>query len=78
MLMFASALPESIMARLGKIYVGKPLNIKSRKELLETVRPSQRKFLRADTGDMPEIPATTEIRRLPLTLQPHGTSVASV
>jgi radical SAM superfamily enzyme YgiQ (UPF0313 family) len=78
MLMFASALPESIMARLGKIYVGKPLNIKSRKELLETIRPSHRKFLRADTGDLPEIPATSDVRRLPLTLQAHGTSVASV
>ncbi len=79
MLMFASALPESVMAKLGKIYVGKPLNIKSRKELLETVRPGHRRFLREDTGDLPEIPvAPPEMRRLPLTLQPHGTSVASV
>ena len=51
--MFASALPERVMARLGKIYEGRPLTIKSRKELLATVKPSMRRFLRADTGDMP-------------------------
>jgi radical SAM superfamily enzyme YgiQ (UPF0313 family) len=55
MLMFASALPESLMARMGKIYSGRPLEIKSRKALLATVRPAQREFLRADTGDVPEI-----------------------
>src|SRR5262245_57118104 len=53
LLMFASALPESAMARMGKIHVGRPIEIKSRKALLETVRPSQRRFLRADTGDLP-------------------------
>jgi hypothetical protein len=62
--MFASALPESAMGRLGKIHVGRPLAIKSRKALLESVRPTQRQHLRADTGDVPEIPAAPEIRRL--------------
>lgn len=52
--MFASALPEKIMAKLGKIYYGKPLKVKSRKELLATIRPNQQKFLRADNGDLPE------------------------
>jgi hypothetical protein len=52
--MFASALPEKVMARAGKIYMGRPLRIKSRKELLETVKPSMRRFLRTDTGDMPD------------------------
>jgi radical SAM superfamily enzyme YgiQ (UPF0313 family) len=52
--MFASALPERLMARLGKIYVGRPLTIKSRKELLSTIKPSMRRYLRADTGDMPD------------------------
>jgi hypothetical protein len=52
--MFASALPERLMAKADKIYVGKPLKIKSRKELLETIKPSMRRFLRADTGDMPD------------------------
>ena len=53
MFMFAGALPEAMMARLGKIYLGRPLRIKTRKELLETVKPSQYRFLRPDTGDMP-------------------------
>jgi hypothetical protein len=53
MFMFASALPESLMDRMGKIYVGRPITIKSRRELLATIRPNQRKFLRADTGDLP-------------------------
>jgi radical SAM superfamily enzyme YgiQ (UPF0313 family) len=52
--MFASALPENLMARMGKIHVGRPLKIKTRKELLETVKPSMRRYLRPDTGDMPD------------------------
>ena len=51
---FASALPESWMEKMGKIYVGKPLKTKSRKELLETIRPNQRQFLREDCGDLPD------------------------
>jgi hypothetical protein len=54
MFLFASALPESVMAKMGKIYVGKPLKIKTRKELLATVKPSMRQYLRPDTGDMPD------------------------
>jgi hypothetical protein len=54
LLMFASALPESLMARLGKIYAAKPLRIKTRKELLATIKPSMRRYLRPDTGDMPD------------------------
>jgi hypothetical protein len=58
--MFASALPERVMARLGRIYGGRPLRIKSRKELLATVKPSMRRYLRPDTGDMPEDMGTAE------------------
>lgn len=58
LLMFSSAMPESMMARLGKLYAPRPLAIKTRKELLETVRASQRRFLRADTGDLPDMPET--------------------
>jgi radical SAM superfamily enzyme YgiQ (UPF0313 family) len=61
LLMFASALPESAMACMGKLYAARPLPIKTRKQLLETIRPSQRRFLRADTGDLPEIPAIKEV-----------------
>ncbi len=54
LLLFAGALPEKWMARMGKIYPGTPLKIKSRKELLATIRPQLQKYLRADTGDVPE------------------------
>jgi radical SAM superfamily enzyme YgiQ (UPF0313 family) len=53
MFMFASAFPESLMGKMGKIYLGRPLHVKTRQELLATVRPNQRRFLRADTGDLP-------------------------
>ncbi len=53
LLMFAQALPEKMMAQLGKIYAGRPLQAKSRRELLATVRPNQRRFIRPDTGDIP-------------------------
>jgi len=53
LMMFASALPEEWMARMGKIYVGKPLQTKSRRELLATIRPNQQRFLREDCGDLP-------------------------
>ncbi len=51
--MFASALPEELMARMGKIYLGKPLKTKSRKELLELIKPNQQQYLREDCGDLP-------------------------
>jgi radical SAM superfamily enzyme YgiQ (UPF0313 family) len=56
LLMFSSALPEAVMASLGKLYAATKLPIKTRKELLETIRPSQRRFIREDTGDLPEMP----------------------
>jgi radical SAM superfamily enzyme YgiQ (UPF0313 family) len=48
LLMFASAMPESMMAKMGRIHVGTPLPIKTRKDLLDTIRPAQRRYLRAD------------------------------
>src|SRR4029453_12636404 len=62
LLMFASAFPESAMAKMGKIHVGVPLPIQDRKALLETIRPAQRRFLRADAGDLPEMPVVTPER----------------
>ncbi|MEP7270998.1 MAG: radical SAM protein [Acidobacteriota bacterium] len=66
LLMFASALPERLMERMGKIYVGKRLKLKTRKELLAGVRPSQWKYLRADCGDLPEgfVPPETPAKAL--------------
>jgi hypothetical protein len=54
MLLFASALPEWLMEKMGKIYVGKPIHVKTRKELLKTIKPSMRQYVRTDTGDIPE------------------------
>ena len=59
LLMFASALPESLMGRMGRIHIGRPIAIKTRKELLATIKPSQWKYLRADNGDLPETAAIT-------------------
>jgi hypothetical protein len=54
LLLFANALPERLMERMGKIYAGRPLQVKSRRELLATIKPQNRKYLRADNGDLPE------------------------
>jgi hypothetical protein len=54
LLLFASALPEGLMAKLGKIYRGQPLPIKSRKELLATIKRPHWKHLRPDNGDLPD------------------------
>jgi len=59
MFMFASALPEWLMGKMGRIHIGRPLYVKTRKELLATVKPHQRQFLRADCGDLPDMPANT-------------------
>ena len=60
LMMFSSALPEKLMAKLGKIYIGKPINVKTRKELLATIKPHQWKFLRADNGDLPDALSTEQ------------------
>ncbi len=54
LLLFSGAMPENMMARMGKIYLPKRLEIKSRKELLAAIGPRFWKHLRADTGDMPK------------------------
>jgi hypothetical protein len=56
LLMFASALPESVMMSLGKIHRPRKITIKTRKELLATIKPQHWRHLRADNGDMPEGP----------------------
>ncbi len=54
LLMFAGALSEKRLEKMGKIYVGKPLATKNRRELIATLRPGMLKHLRADNGDLPE------------------------
>jgi hypothetical protein len=53
LLLFASALPEWLMAKMGKIYRGRPLPVKSRKELIATIKQPHWKYLRPDNGDLP-------------------------
>ncbi len=53
LLMFSSLLSEKRLAKMGKIYLGQPLETKNRAELLATIKPSQWKYLRADCGDIP-------------------------
>lgn len=52
--MFASALPEWLLEKMGKIYVGKPIKVKTRRELIATVKPHYLQYFRADNGDLPE------------------------
>jgi len=53
LLMFSGALSEKRLEKMGKIYIGEPLETKSRKELIASLRPNQLKHLRADCGDLP-------------------------
>lgn len=53
LLLFANALPERLMQRLGKLYAPRPLAVKSRRELLASIKPENRKYLHADNGDLP-------------------------
>ena len=54
LLLFANAVPERLMERMGKIYAGRPLQVKSRRELIATIKPQYRQHLRADNGDLPD------------------------
>jgi radical SAM superfamily enzyme YgiQ (UPF0313 family) len=64
MFMFASALPERLMGRMKKIHVGRPMHVKTRKELLATIKPHLWQHLRADNGDLPEGAPAPAPRRL--------------
>ena len=55
LLLFSGVFSEKLMARFGKIYMGKKLDVKSRKDLLLKIRPQFWKHLRPDTGDTPEL-----------------------
>jgi radical SAM superfamily enzyme YgiQ (UPF0313 family) len=54
LLMFTSALPERAVLRFGKLYGGRVVRSKSRKELLESVRRNYWRHFRADCGDLPD------------------------
>jgi hypothetical protein len=56
LIMFSSMLPEWLLEKMGKIYRGKPMKVKTRAELLKTIKPQHWKHLRADNGDLPGDP----------------------
>ncbi|MGH9899930.1 MAG: radical SAM protein, partial [Pyrinomonadaceae bacterium] len=62
LMMFSGALSEKRLARMGKIYSGKPFKTKSRKELISGLKPQHLQHLRADNGDLPESFVTGQIK----------------
>jgi len=52
--MFSGAISEKNLERMGKIYIGKPLKTKTRKELIASMKPHYLQYLRADNGDLPD------------------------
>lgn len=52
--MFSGAISEKTLARMGKIYPGKPLKTKNRAELIASLKPKDWQFFRADNGDLPQ------------------------
>jgi hypothetical protein len=54
LIMFSGVIPEKILARPGKIYLGRPLKIKTRRELIASLKPHYWQYLRPDNGDLPE------------------------
>ena len=53
LILFSGAISEKRLAAMGKIYHGKPLRIKSRKELIASMKPHYWQYLRSDNGDLP-------------------------
>ncbi len=52
--MFSGAISEKNLERMGKIYIGQPIKVKSREELLASVKPNLWQYFRADNGDLPK------------------------
>ena len=59
MMMFCSALPEEMLYATGRLYKGRPINIKTRAELLASIKPGYWKYLREDAGDVPRDETTS-------------------
>ena len=62
LMMFAGVFPEKLLGKMGKIYIPRPIKVKSRKELLASIRPHHWKYLREDAGDLPDeyVPPSSE------------------
>ena len=53
MMNFCSAVPAQLMYKMGKLYEGQPMKIKTRAELLGSIKPAYLQYLREDNGDIP-------------------------
>ncbi|MBI4445009.1 MAG: B12-binding domain-containing radical SAM protein [Acidobacteria bacterium] len=60
LLMFSSVFPELLMYKAGRLYGGRPLTVKTRAELLQSIKPAHWKHLRADNGDLPFEPSADD------------------
>ncbi len=54
MMMFCGAIPDNLVYKMGNLYRGRPFNVKTRAELLASVRPTYWRFFRTDNGDLPK------------------------
>ncbi|HET9219410.1 MAG TPA: radical SAM protein [Terriglobia bacterium] len=52
MMNFCGAIPERWMQKMGVLHRPQPVEIKTRRELLQSIRPNYWKYLREDTGDV--------------------------
>jgi radical SAM superfamily enzyme YgiQ (UPF0313 family) len=66
LMMFAGLLPEKLLQRWGKIYIGGLPATKGRKELLASLRPGYIPHLRRDSGDVPEMEPEVAMPSVPL------------
>lgn len=58
MMMFCSALPENLLYSTSKLYNGQPITVKTRAELLASIKPNYWTYLREDAGDIPRAAST--------------------
>ncbi len=82
LLMFAGLAPEKLLDMMGKIYLGKPIKVKTRKELLATLKPHHLRHMRPDNGDLPEgfeqmIASAPPAGRVDVTLASLGASAGA-
>jgi len=72
LLMFSDLVSERRLERMGKIYIGRPMKTKTRRELIAGLKPHHLQYLRADNGDLPDLPVLTRptAARIQVTVTP--------
>jgi len=70
--MFSDLVSERRLERMGKIYIGRPMKTKTRRELIAGLKPHHLQYLRADNGDLPDLPVLTRptAARIQVTVRP--------